>query len=260
MLSKPFESTRRLLIAGACIFSLSCAKQTPVTPPQTMIEQIPPSSELLPTPETAKNSRPDLPPPKPAEVNEAVQRVFKDSVSVEIGRNPYFIVGDFNGDLSQDIAVVVKPAPGKLPEINDELANWILVDPIPAAKESVEPGNPAGAVRPPAVQVAEAEVLLAVIHGFESNGWRDQHATQTYVLKAAGDKLKAQAKQQVSSPVKAKKLPFLRGDVIEQTIGGKTGFLYYNGAKYAWYDPRSYKPEAPPRIIHGGVSAMHGGG
>lgn len=31
------------------------------------------------------------------------------------------------------------------------------------------------------------------------------------------------------------KLPKLRGDVINETIGEAPGFLYYTGAKYAWY-------------------------
>jgi hypothetical protein len=40
--------------------------------------------------------------------------------------------------------------------------------------------------------------------------------------------------------------------VIAQSINEQYGFLYYNGAMYSWYDPRSYKPEMPTRMIHGG--------
>ncbi len=40
--------------------------------------------------------------------------------------------------------------------------------------------------------------------------------------------------------------------MIAQTIEGQSGFLYYDGAKYAWYDPRNYKPAPPVRVVHGG--------
>ncbi|HEY0406227.1 MAG TPA: hypothetical protein VGC89_10895, partial [Pyrinomonadaceae bacterium] len=68
----------------------------------------------------------ELPPPKPEEVSAVVARVYKDAVTVDAGRQPLFVVGDFNGDDSQDIAVVVRPAKGKLEELNSEVANWIL--------------------------------------------------------------------------------------------------------------------------------------
>jgi len=29
---------------------------------------------------------------------------------------------------------------------------------------------------------------------------------------------------------------------LKQTVNGQSGFLYYNGAKYGWYDPLTYKP------------------
>jgi len=36
------------------------------------------------------------------------------------------------------------------------------------------------------------------------------------------------------------KLPTLRGDVLNETIGGKAGFVFWTGAKYAWF---SVSPE-----------------
>ena len=43
-----------------------------------------------------------------------MKRVFKDSALIDTSRKPAFIAGDFNGDLSQDIAIVLKPVPEKL--------------------------------------------------------------------------------------------------------------------------------------------------
>jgi hypothetical protein len=175
--------------------------------------------------------------------------VFRNAVIIDTKSSPYFMVGDFNGDLSQDVAVVVKPAAAGLMEINDELANWILVDP----KISYHSRSYAGMVRRPArVRVSDGDILLAVIHGFGFNGWRDDQATQTYVLKnAAGAGMRTEARRQVVRPDTQDKLPHIRGDVIAQGLAGQSGFLYYNGAKYAWYDPRTYKPDALARTAHG---------
>jgi hypothetical protein len=156
---------------------------------------------------------------------------------------------------------VVKPAPGKLPEINDELANWILVAPArlatPTQKDMPYPEVHAKLISRRRVLVDEGDVLLAVIHGFGSNGWRDPQATQTYVLKnAAGGQMKTREHKQVLRANSEEKLPRLRGDVIAQTIGGQSGFLYYDGAKYDWYDPRGYKPAPPARVVHGGSSQV----
>src|SRR5262249_53428101 len=150
---------------------------------------IPPeiANRATPTPATAK-SAPKLPAPEPAEVKHAIERVFKGAVTIETNRNPYFIASDFNGDFSQDLAVVVKPTPGKLLEITDELAPWILVDPIgfgkPASKVAPYPELHAKMARR-RVFVEESDLLLAIIHGFQSKGWRDSQATQTYVVKNA---------------------------------------------------------------------------
>ena len=158
------------------------------------------------------------------------------------------MVGDFNGDLTQDIAVVVKPTSARLPEINDQLANWILLD----VKVSPHSRSYAGIVSRPRVRVNDGDVLLAVIHGFGFDGWRNDQATQTYVLKnAAGTGMKTGARLQVVRPDTQDKLPRIRGDVIAQSMEGQSGFVYYNGAKYAWYDPRTYKPDALARTAHG---------
>ncbi|MEW6732672.1 MAG: hypothetical protein AB1489_15190 [Acidobacteriota bacterium] len=253
-LSKPSELVCLLFIVAVSIFLLSCTNK----PPERMIEAPPP-----PEPEPSLNtSTPsnlaNLPPPKPDEVNSAIERVFKGAVTIETKRNPYFLVGDFNGDLSQDIAVVIKPVSARLEELNDEmLARWILVDPIlltkPVTKVMAHPEMEVEKVKRQRVRVYEKDVLLAVIHGYGSNGWRDADATQTYLLNnSAGDKIRAQSPKYIIKSIGEDKLPRLWGDVIEQTISGQSGFLYYNGAKYLWYNPESYKPGPPRIMVHKG--------
>lgn len=180
---------------------------------------------------------PYLPLPRSAEVQEAITRVYQNAVSVEAGRNPSFIVGDFNADSSEDLVVVVKPAEGMLPEINSEVANWILEDPqkvvLPDLNRRVQRPPP----KPEPARVVKGEVLLAVIHGYGSNGWRNPAAKQTYLLKnAVGSNMRSQPIKELLSLTEGQaKLPRSNGDAISEMLAGDPGFLYWTGAKYAWY-------------------------
>ena len=244
------KSALASLLFVAAIIPLSCTR--PADGPKPISEAPPPLLEANPSPQlVASVAR--IPPPEADEVKSAVERIFKGTVTVDTARDRYFLVGDFNGDLSQDLAVVVKTSPGKVAKMNEEFAAWILVDPVGVAMlasrlskhPQIDPDNIRQQVR-----IDEGDVLLAVIHGFESNGWRDLQATQTYVLKnAVGERINARNKEQVREAKKVK-APHLRGDVIEQTIDGRSGFLYYNGAKYAWYDPKTFKGEPERGMIH----------
>jgi hypothetical protein len=256
-MSAPFGLSRLLLILGACGLLSSCAK----APPQRLEEKpIKPEAISTSTVDTAVvKSVTASPAAKPAEVEQTIERVFKGAVTIETDRSPYFTTGDFNGDFSQDLAVAVKPTRDKLPEINDELAPWIIVEPIqisrPAAKGLPYNDMHARMTKRRQIVIGEKDHLLAVIHGFQSKGWRDSQATQTYVLKdVVGAKMEAQEPRNIVWAGNKNKLPRLLGDVITQSINEQYGFIYYNGAMYSWYDPRSYKPEPLKRMAHGGAA------
>jgi hypothetical protein len=182
-------------------------------------------------------------PPQNNEVREAVKRVFKDAAVIDTSSNPNFIAGDFNGDLSQDIAVVLKPSPGKLSRMNEESPPWILRDPFVPP----QPGKP----RP---SVSDDEVLLAIIHGYGPNDWRDPQATQTYLLKnVVGTSMEGRAKKEFVSANQGKPLPRLKGDLIAEVLRGKPGYLYYDESAYSWYDPKTFRPERERRLVHPGA-------
>jgi hypothetical protein len=176
-----------------------------------------------------------LPPPKLTEVREVIERVYRGAVTVYAKSDKHLIAGDFNGDQSQDIAVMVKPGAGKLADINSDLANWIIVDAqlvtTLATKRLMRPTPPAP------VKVKPNDLLLAVIHGYGSTGWRDPQARQTYLLRnAVGSDMKLQPlKTALNARTDKRKLPRLRGDVVMEKMAGQTGILYWTGAKYAWY-------------------------
>src|SRR6266542_4614382 len=182
-----------------------------------------------------------LPPPELNAVRDAVKRVFKDNAVIDTSRHPSFFAGDFNGDASQDVAVILKPVPEKLAELNEEFPTWLLRDPLAENEPRV-----------PRLRVATNDALLAVINGAGANGWRDPQATQTYLLKnVVGSGMEVQQATEVARAYQGKKLPRLRGDVLGEVLRKTPGYLYFASATYAWYDPKTFKDEPEPGVVHG---------
>ena len=175
--------------------------------------------------------------PKLPEVQDAVKRVFKDAAEVDRSYEPHFLAGDFNGDTSQDIAVIIKPV--KLEEMNQELPPWLLRDPLSNKPPTLRLG------------IQKDETLLAVIHGYGTNDWRDPEATQTFVLKnVVGKDLRVENAKDFVKAHSGKKLPRPQGDLIAETLKGNDGYLYYAASNYTWYDPKAPTVEAPRGMVH----------
>jgi hypothetical protein len=79
--------------------------------------------------------------PAAADVQAAIQRVYLNAVEIDPGPRESFLIGDFNGDGSQDLAVV-QPVEGALTKLNSDYANWIVEDPqkivLPKAEKAVQ--------------------------------------------------------------------------------------------------------------------------
>ena len=222
-----------LLLMTICL-ATACSKtnQPPVEQPATIAAQ--PSPETTPV-KMAVAAAPKLP-----EVEDAVKRVFKDAAVVHPDYQSSFLTGDFNGDLSQDLAVVLKPVPEKLAAMNEPYPSWLLRDPrVP--RNPVEP-----------LKVEKDETLLAVIHGYGTNDWRDPQATQTFLLKnAVGAGMRVQNGHEFLKNFSGRKLPRPQGDLIGENLKGSEGYLYYNAATYSWYDPKTFKGETETGAFHG---------
>lgn len=204
---------------------------------KSQVEQPP-----APTPASSQAAEPTKPPetspPTDSEAQRAVKRVFKDSAVIDSSHEPSYLAGDFNGDLSQDLAVVLKVADGKVAEMNEQYPAWILKDPFPDPRK-------------PQLVVEDKETLLAIIHGYGPKGWRDPEASQTYLLKhAAGTQMEVQSGKNFVAANQDKKLPRLHGDLIGEVIHGRPGFLYYAESAYSWFDPKTYKGEPTRRVAH----------
>lgn len=222
-----------LLFALGSLISGCSSEKKPVA-------EAPPPVAVMPSDQPQPTTK--LPPADLNKVQEAVKRVFKDAVAIDNSHTPAFIVADFNGDLSEDLAVVLKPVPDKLSALNEEYPAWILRDPFGRAESKA-----------PRLRIAADDGLLAIIHGYGEQGWRNPEATQTFLLKhAVASGMEAHRLKEFTTANQGKSLPPLHGDVIGETIDAKPGYLYYAGASYSWYDPKTFKGDTET------ATAFHG--
>jgi hypothetical protein len=186
-----------------------------------------------PTPAAQATPLPKLPPPSKAEVEAAFHRVFGDDFIAPPVEPQAFLVGDFNGDQSEDIAILVRPAPGKLDDINSDLANWIILD---ADKAFIPPAGKTVVVPPkqaPA-KVAKGEQVLAIIHGFGPKGWRNPDARQAYLIKHAAAPLQGTAPSASQKYIRDLKIN-LDAEIIKEVRDNKKGYIFWTGSVYAWH-------------------------
>src|ERR1044072_2254909 len=222
----------------AAVFSCDCSLAKPTerkdsTATTSGTPSTPSSSQTLSN-DLAKSAV--SPMPTLAEINSAVQRVYQETIEIDANRSPPFVLGDFNGDGSEDLAVVVRPTPGALAKLNSDYANWIVEDP----RKIVLP-DPTKAVqqlpKPPAREIIRRDDLLfGILHGYRQEGWRHSYARQTFLLKnSVGENMRTQSLSELSK-AGGEKHGFLRssGDVLSEKLSGGDGFLYWTNGKYVW--------------------------
>lgn len=230
----------------ACGGQQTANEQTPAASPQPAANATPAAGQESPAlmqpgagPQPSATPTPALvySQPQAPEVRAALERTYKGAVTFD--ERGQTVVGDFNGDGSEDLLVEVRPAPNHLPELNDELSNWIAADPRkvqPPDPRNFDPHQGVQKLAPaPARPLFEAtDALVAVIHGFKESGWRNPEAMQTYLLKGvAGTDLKTEPRAAAQVGVRGRLR--LLGDVVRENLGGESGFLYWTGASYGWF-------------------------
>jgi hypothetical protein len=175
--------------------------------------------------------------PTLAEVEAALARVYQNTVTIDVAKSEPSFVGDFNGDGSPDLAVVVRPSgESALPKLNSEYANWIVEDPrtvvLPDASKAVQQLPKPDA--PPRIQANDS--LLVVLHGYGQSGWHHPYARQTFLLcNAVGENLRARPLREVLRGGRRNIQSQSQGDVIGEKLSGHDGFLYWINGKYAWH-------------------------
>lgn len=247
---KGFVPSSWLAIVLIAVSLCACAK-----PPQPRVEEPPAvAKKEEPAPPPQPTEMPEMPPAKLDDVQEAVKRIFKDAVVIDTNRKPAFLAGDFNGDKSQDLAVVVKPAAGKLADLNQEFPNWIAREPMEAIMARTKPlarpvaSKPVNTGAGQTVRFQQTDVLLAIIHGVGPRGWYDPEATQTHLMRdvVGADMRMMTFKDAVTTYRGVRPFPVIYGDLIQETLIGQSGFLHFAGGIYAWYDRKNFTPALPP--------------
>jgi hypothetical protein len=234
----------KLCFFAICAVFLLCACRSK---PPAVAERSIPNQESVRPPEPVALTKAISRPPSPREVEAVLHHIFGDAVVAD-KRDRWYVIGDFNGDGSLDLAARVRPA--KLAAVNDPLANWTIQD----ASRAFFP--PAGATvvyrekgsRP---TVHRDESLLAVIHGYGTDGWRNPQARQAYlVAHDGGGSLEAAS---AAHHVRGAPISMDRSQVIAESEP-KTGFLFWTGAQYAWHTIRDAAGSAsltlPPSSAH----------
>jgi hypothetical protein len=215
---------RALTLAVAAAAAVALHQRRPAAPVGAEAPPPPPEVPEAPT------WTPDLRAPRPAEVIAAMDRAFHGALPPETLPVHRAVSGDFNGDRSPDLAVPARAIAEKIAEINAGLANWILQDP----RAPLPPPIAHPLVTP--VVVGEGDMLLAVLHGVEGEGWRSPEARQCYLLRAAFDgPIDVENRESVLAKAARASagLPQLHGDLIRQR--GSPTFLYWDGARYVWH-------------------------
>jgi hypothetical protein len=267
---EPFQMSKRLrpfnrrfitilpLIFISSLMLSACATSRPPNVNETSTANAPPATETSKTIKTetvttttpnaniqpaSESTQPDAESspsglPTLAEAQAALTRVYQKAVTLDagvLGGKP-FVVGDFNNDGVEDIAVVVRPARGMLAEINSEYANWIVEDmtkvKLPVEHNGIQVLPP----KPGPVKIEQNDQLLVIIHGYQKEGWRNTQARQTYLLKnAVGENMRAMPIKFALAGASAKNPHVaVNGDVIKETMAKQEGFIYWTGSKYAW--------------------------
>jgi hypothetical protein len=220
-----------LIVAAVVVSVLSACQSSP-----SHVEQ--PISTASPQAQSTPPRAIQLPPPTQAEIDEKIHRIFGGDVTVVHGVNPYFIVGDFNGDDSEDLAVIVRPAATKVAEVNGQLANWIIQDAdsyfVPKSAQRVIKKNDV----PATPRIAVGEEVLAILHGDGPKGWRNPDAQQAYLVKHAAATLFGISRSNSQTAIRAMHLP-VETDVIQEVRNNKKGFVFWTGAAYAWHPSAS---------------------
>jgi hypothetical protein len=205
-----------LALAAGVVFSRALARAPRVERP------------LPPSPAAPEHLRPrvveaDFSPARGGEARLALRRVFGVAVSLP---GDEAAVGDFNGDGSPDMAVLVRAAAGHAAHVSDPLANWTVHDCMPSRVLAAGAGSP-----PPPAAVMEGESFLAVVHGYRGRGWRDPDARQAYLVRGGPDGPWV-ARPRAAYPDLGAHREAAMGDVLAPARQ-RDSFVHWTGGRYA---------------------------
>ena len=160
-----------------------------------------------------------------AEVRPLLERLAGGALEPDARSDPFFAVGDFDGDAAADLAIAVRlhAAPAALAATPFRL------------QDAAAPGPP-----PAPATLASGERLLAIVHGVAGRPWSDAAADRPawLVRHAAGASLRARPLSSLPAEVRMRVTRAHAGDAVavQRERGGPGGIVFWNGGGYVWAD------------------------
>lgn len=209
--------SRRLVAVLSLVLAAGCRRGP-------RVEEAPALPVTTPSAAPAAVATP-LGPPQAAEVQAKLDRVFGGVVRA-VGTPDSFTSGDFNRDGLTDLAALADVNPGRLADVNNDLAAWIVQD---------APLGPADPRKPvPPRPTLGAERVLVVINAFDAAGWRNPEARQAYVLKGVSTAPLGVAALSSVAPRTTIPLGPPTGDAVVAQAGARRGFVSFANGRYWW--------------------------
>lgn len=217
-----------LCIAGSFLYLRMRPRPRPdVVSPEDAVEP-PPLPAATPAASDARPTRALLRP--------LLERLAGGALEPDERSEPWFAVGDFDGDGAADLAVAVQLR-------GDPAA---LADSALRLQDADAPGPP-----PPLAALAPGERLLAIVHGVSGAAWSDAATGHpAYLVRhAAGSALRARPLAGLPAEVRMRVTRAHAGDVVAARRDGRRGLVFWNGGSYVWAE-----------LPDDGTAAVRGGG
>ena len=161
--------------------------------------------------------------PTRADIRPLLERLAGGALEPDERSDPWFAVGDFDGDAATDLAAAVRlrGAPASLADAAFRL------------QDAAAPGPP-----PAPAELAAGERLLAIVHGVAGSPWSDPAAPRpAYLVRhAVGASLRARPLSVLPAELRMRVTRAHVGDVIAARRDGRHGVVFWNGAGYVWAD------------------------
>lgn len=206
------------------------------TRPRPRHEVASPEEAVVPPPLPAATPAASDARPTRAELEPLLERLASGALEPDERSDPWFAVGDFDGDAATDVAAAVRlrGAPASLADSAFRLQDADAPGPPPS------PGALAGGER-----------LLAIVHGVAGASWSDATVERPgfLVRHAAGSELRARPLAGLPPEIRMRVTRAHVGDVVAARRDGRHGLVFWNGAGYVWAD-----------LPDDGTAAVRGGG
>lgn len=215
------STVRRLALLALALCVVGSAAYLRLRP-RPRPEVVSPEEAVVPPPLPTETPAAPAARPTRADIRHLVERLGGGALEPDERSDPWFAIGDFDGDAATDVAAAVR-----LRGAPDSLADSAF-----RLQDAAAPGPP-----PPSA-LASGERLLAIVHGAAGSRWSDAAAARGahLVRHASGVALGARPVSGLPAEVRMRVTRAHVGDAVavRRERGAAGGIVFWNGAGYVW--------------------------